>query len=81
MFSLIVYTHMVVCIALYCILASPFFLIAGQFDDASSMAFIQSSGVYAEKPDHLGFFHHATGHRPTPESLAAAYDFFDRFLK
>ena len=59
----------------------PFFLIAGQFDDASSMAFIQSSGVYAEKPEHLGFFHHATGHRPTPESLAAAYDFFDRFLK
>ena len=31
MFSLIVYTHMVVCIALYCILASPFFLIAGIF--------------------------------------------------
>ena len=31
MFSLIVYTHMVVCILLYCILASPFFLIAGIF--------------------------------------------------
>ena len=31
MFSLIVYTHMVVCIMLYCILASPFFLIAGIF--------------------------------------------------
>ena len=28
MFTLIVYTHMVVCIMLYCILASPFFLIA-----------------------------------------------------
>ena len=59
----------------------PFFLIAGKFDDASSLAFIQASGVYAGRPEHLGFFHHATGHRPTPESLAAAYDFFDRFLK
>jgi len=59
----------------------PFFLIAGQFDDAASQAFIRNSGVYAAKPEYLGFFHHATGHRPTPGSLAAAYDFFDRFLK
>ena len=31
MFTLIVYTHMVVCILLYCILAAPFFFIAGIF--------------------------------------------------
>ena len=46
--------------------AKPMFLIAGQFDDASSRSALQ---------DDDGFFHHGTGHNPTPESMDAAWKF------
>ena len=59
----------------------PFFLIAGQYDDAASVDFVRQSGVYDDAPEHFQVFHHGTGHNPTPESLTAAYDFMERVLK
>lgn len=58
----------------------PFFLIAGQADtDASYEAMKQAKG-YRRHPERLGFFNHATGHRPTREALEAGYDFLERYL-
>ena len=46
--------------------AKPMFLIAGEFDDATSRSALQEGD---------GFFHHGTGHNPTPESMEAAWQF------
>lgn len=59
----------------------PFFLIAGLYDTDESAAIMRRAEGYREGDGRLGFFNHATGHRPTPEALEAGYEFLDRFLK
>lgn len=49
----------------------PLFLIAGEFDDDSSRGSLQPGD---------GFFNHATGHTPTPESMEAAWQFLAQHL-
>jgi dienelactone hydrolase len=52
--------------------AVRFFLIAGQYDHAGSRV---------ELRDGDGFCNHATGHAPTPEALALAWQFLDQSLR
>ena len=49
----------------------PMFLIAGEFDDKSSQASLQPGD---------GFFNHATGHNPTPDSMEEAWRFLEKHL-
>ena len=49
----------------------PLFLIAGNFDDESSKSSLQPGD---------GFFNHATGHTPTPDSMAKAWQFLAEHL-
>lgn len=49
----------------------PMFLIAGSFDTEESLSALQAGD---------GFFHHATGHDPTPESIAAAWQFLEEVI-
>jgi hypothetical protein len=59
----------------------PFFLIAGLYDTDESAAIMRRAEGFSEGDGRLGFYNHATGHRPTPEALEAGYEFLDRFLK
>ena len=59
----------------------PFFLIAGLYDTDESYEIMRRAEGYREGDGRLGFFNHATGHRPTPEALLAGYEFLDRFLR
>ena len=59
----------------------PFFLIAGLYDTDESYEIMRRAEGFSEGDGRLGFYHHATGHRPTPEALEAGYEFLDRFLK
>ncbi len=54
----------------------PFFLFGGEADRPATWQYIQEAQkVYAlhGKQDAVGFFDHASGHRPTEESLTLAY--------
>ncbi|MBO5762560.1 MAG: acetylxylan esterase [Lentisphaeria bacterium] len=54
----------------------PFFLIAGQFDNDWSRAFLTRAGQsYGAAAKDLHILNHATGHTPPLEATAAAYDF------
>jgi len=33
------------------------------------------------QPDNIGYFNHHTGHTPSPDSVVAAFDWLDYFLK
>ena len=62
----------------------PFFLIAGEFDSDASLEFLAPAReryAAAGAEENLGFFNHASGHRPTAESLLAAYRFLGRHLE
>ncbi len=62
----------------------PFFLIAGEFDNKESwrlLAPARERYAAAGAEENLGFFNHASGHRPTAESLLAAYRFLGRHLE
>jgi dienelactone hydrolase len=54
----------------------PFLLVGGEADRPASWQYIneakQAYALYG-KEDAVGFFDHASGHRPTPESLNIAY--------
>ena len=55
---------------------NPFLLIGGQADRPESWQYLnEARKVYAlyNKPEAIGFFDHASGHRPTEESLHIAY--------
>ena len=45
--------------------------LAGEFDDKSSQASLQPGD---------GFFNHATGHNPTPDSMEEAWRFLEKHL-
>ena len=54
----------------------PFFLIAGEFDNDWSRAFLTRAGrSYGAAAGDLRILNHATGHTPPLEATAAAYDF------
>lgn len=61
-----------------------FFLIAGETDHEASWKLLDPirplfSGP-GLPPDNLAWYHHGTGHRPPPESLAAAYTWLKQNL-
>lgn len=54
----------------------PFLIIGGEADRPASWQYLnEARKVYAlyDKPENIGFFDHASGHRPTEESLHIAY--------
>jgi hypothetical protein len=54
----------------------PFLLFGGEADRPATWQYLEEARkVYTlyEKPENIGFFDHATGHRPTEESLHMAY--------
>jgi len=54
----------------------PFLLFGGEADRPATWQYLEEARkVYAlyNKPENIGFFDHATGHRPTEESLHIAY--------
>jgi len=57
-----------------------FFLIAGETDDEESWEIVERARpLFPPTPgDRLAWFNHASGHSPTPESLAAAYEWLER---
>lgn len=59
----------------------PFMLVAGQYDTDESLQAMKQAHGYDACPENLVFVNHATGHRPTWESLEAGYDFLDKHLK
>lgn len=55
---------------------NPFLLIGGEADRPASWQYLdEARKVYAlyKKPEAIGFFDHASGHRPTEESMHIAY--------
>ena len=48
----------------------PIFLIAGEADDERSYYAMCRAKGYSSHPERIGFYNHATGHRPTAESLS-----------
>ena len=48
----------------------PIFLIAGEADDERSYDAMCRAKGYSSHPERIGFYNHATGHRPTAESLS-----------
>ena len=63
----------------------PFLLIGGdEYDKQESWHYINAArAVYDLSGDghNIGYFNHHKGHTPTPEAVAAAFDWLDRFLK
>lgn len=49
-----------------------FLLIAGEADDERSWSYLESARPAFPDPNSLGWIHHKTGHRPTPESISQA---------
>lgn len=58
----------------------PFCLIAGQYDDDSSLEAIRKAKGY-ETDEKLLFINHASGHYPTEDAINKGYDFIDKYLK
>ncbi|MBT4136873.1 MAG: prolyl oligopeptidase family serine peptidase, partial [Candidatus Latescibacteria bacterium] len=55
----------------------PFFLFGGEADRPATWQYLEEARkVYTlyDKPNNIGFFDHASGHRPTEESLHIAYE-------
>lgn len=62
----------------------PFFLFGGEADRSASWQYLnEARKVYAlyGKPEAIGFFDHASGHRPTRESLKVAYSWLREVFK
>lgn len=63
----------------------PFLLIGGdEYDKNESWHYINAARpVYRlfGQPDNIGYFNHHTGHTPSPDSVVAAFDWLDYFLK
>lgn len=59
----------------------PFALLAGKFDDDSSLDMIQQVPAYADNAEKLCFVNHATGHRPPMEALQKGYQFLLKHLR
>lgn len=55
----------------------PFCLLAGMYDTDESFAQMLRAKGYRKCPENLFFVNHATGHRPPPWALEAAYRFLD----
>lgn len=53
----------------------PFALIAGKFDNDSSLEMILQASAYKTQPEKLCFVNHATGHRPPMDALQQGYQF------
>lgn len=49
-----------------------FLLIAGEADTELSWSYLESARPAFPDPNALGWIHHKTGHRPTPESISQA---------
>ena len=61
--------------------AKPLCLLAGQYDDADSLALLEKVPEYAANTDgRLLFLHHASGHRPPRDAREQGYRFLDRWL-
>lgn len=59
----------------------PFFLIAGEADDERSYEAMLKAKGYEKYTQRLGFFNHASGHRPTAEALEKGLDFLEEYLR
>lgn len=59
----------------------PFYLLAGQDDNADSEKMMKAAVDYEKYPDRLGFCNHATGHKPPVWALEQGYEFLDKWLK
>lgn len=60
--------------------AKPFCLIAGYYDDDTSVMDMMKAKGYKNRPADLMFINHLTGHDPTPWALEAGYNFLIRKL-
>ena len=58
----------------------PIYLIAGEADDERSHDAMARARGYERHPERIGFFNHATGHRPTAEALERGLDFLEAHL-
>ncbi len=63
----------------------PFLLIGGdEYDKADSWHYINAAKpVYKllGAPDAIGYLNHGKGHTPTPDSIGAAFQWLDRFMR
>ena len=59
----------------------PFALLAGKYDDDSSLEMIMKASAYKNAPEKLCFINHATGHRPPADALQQGYEFLLKHLK
>lgn len=59
----------------------PIYLIAGEADDERSHDAMAKARGYRLHPERIGFFNHATGHRPTAEALEKGLDFLEDNLR
>ena len=57
------------------------FLIAGEADNENSYEAMLKAKGYEKYPQRLGFFNHASGHRPTAEALEKGLDFLEEYLR
>lgn len=58
----------------------PIYLIAGEADDERSFDAMAMARGYEHHLERIGFFNHATGHRPTTEALEKGLDFLEEHL-
>lgn len=59
----------------------PFALLAGNYDNESSLTMILQAHKYKESPEKLCFVNHASGHRPPQDALQTGYEFLLKHLK
>ena len=59
----------------------PIFLIAGEADNEDCYEAMIKARGYEKHKERIGFFNHATGHRPTAEALERGLDFLEDQLK
>ena len=59
----------------------PFALLAGKYDNESSLEMILQATEYKNSPEKLCFVNHATGHRPPQDALRKGYEFLLSHLK
>jgi hypothetical protein len=63
----------------------PFLLIGGdEYDKQESWHYINAARAVYELSGHgknIGYLNHHKGHTPTPEAVAAAFDWLDHFLQ
>lgn len=60
---------------------TPFFLIAGEYDNENSRQIMLRAEGYEQHPENLEILNHATGHNPPKDALAKGYDFLERHLR